>query len=499
MSIRGIFAALILPVAASAEQPLSVIDWLGQNPPDVAGHVLLEPPVSKTALQPDIQVSPLEAAPVAVGLVPSDVTGLPPDLWSGSDADTLVRLIRTVPVRDSPAMQTLLYTLLLSESVPPEGAGTAEKLLLARIDRLLALGATDPAQALAEQGNPAQSIPLFRRWFDAALLTGDEDRGCAVLSQAPHLAPDYAARIFCNVRLGDWETAALLLESAHALELLPPDRLALLDRFLSPDVFEDARPLPVPDSPNPLDFRLFESIGERLPTASLPTAFATADLRDVAGWKAQLEAAERLTRVGALSPNHLLGLYTERRPSASGGIWDRVRAVQQFETALNSKSAEAIAKTLPPVWSAMQQAQLQVPFAALFGDSLTAADQTLPAIRDLAWRIGLLSPDFRQAASSAPSDTADHRFLAALAGGDPAGFSGAANTTMRAIADAFAAPPGARPKPLGEALLMAMHDYHDGAAGNPEDLTRALSGFRSAGLDDTARRAALELTLLGTP
>ena len=49
----------------------------------------------------------------------------------------------------------------------------------------------------------------------------------------------------------------------------------------------------MPGAPDPLTFRLFETIGERLPTAALPRAFAHADLRDVAGWKAQIEAAER--------------------------------------------------------------------------------------------------------------------------------------------------------------------------------------------------------------
>ena len=45
---------------------------------------------------------------------------------------------------------------------------------------------------------------------------------------------------------------------------------------------------------SPLLFRLHEAIGEPLPTGALPRAYAVADLRDLAGWKPQLEAAERL-------------------------------------------------------------------------------------------------------------------------------------------------------------------------------------------------------------
>ena len=43
---------------------------------------------------------------------------------------------------------------------------------------------------------------------------------------------------------------------------------------------------------------------------------------------------------------------------------------------------------------------------------------------------------------------------------------------------------------------MAIRDFDSGRRGNPEALTRALRLFRSVGLEDTARRAALELLIL---
>ena len=55
----------------------------------------------------------------------------------------------------------------------------------------------------------------------------------------------------------------------------------------------------------PLLFRLHEAIGEPLPTGNLPRSYAVADLRDLAGWKPQLEAAERLAVTGALPANRL--------------------------------------------------------------------------------------------------------------------------------------------------------------------------------------------------
>lgn len=483
---------------ASAQEPLSVIEWLGDHPPATGSGILLEPPVSRTGLQPEVDVIPLPSATQAIGLVPADVTGLPTELWEGSDTDTLARLIRDAPVQDSPAMQKLLFTLLLTEATPPRADGSGSRFLLSRIDRLMDLGAIDPAQALAETASPAASADLFRRWFDATLLTGSEDTACALLSDRAYLAPDYRARIFCSARQGDWQTAALTLESAHALDLLPADQLDLMDRFLSPDVFEGAPPLPAPANPDPLTFRLHETIGESLPTASLPRAFATADLRDLAGWKAQLEAAERLTRIGALVPNRLLGLYTDRDPSASGGIWDRVAAVQRFDTALGTGSADAVAKTLPTVWATMRDAHLEVPFASLFAERLRAVHLTDPAARLLASRIQLLSPDYATVALPPATDDAMQVFLSALAQGDPTAVP-APNATAEAIADGFAAgsAPQVPPQRMGETLLRAIVDFDNGANGNSDDLGQALATLRAAGLEDTARRAALQLMLLG--
>lgn len=483
---------------------MSVIDWLSlDRPVGLAGRVLLEPPVTGAAMNSEISVTPLESQASPVGLVPGSATGLPADMWDSSDADSLARLIAVAPVLNNPAMQTLLYTLLLSETRPPAGKQAAETMLLARIDRLLDLGATDPAQALVQHAGAQATRARFSRWFDATLLTGDEDRSCAALRAAPHLAPDYSARIFCGARGGDWPTAALLLEVAHALEMLPAETLALLDRFLSPEMFEGAPPLPVPAKPTPLDFRMFEAIGERFPTASLPRAFATADLRDVAGWKSQLEAAERLARTGALSSNRLLGIYSERLPAASGGIWDRVAALQRFETALGTGSAVAVAKTLPTVWAAMQDARLEVPFAVLFSERLAAQDMNDPATVELAFWVRLLSSSYELAAQNPPKGAKNASYLAALAQGEP-GRVPAPDAVAQAITDGFAdgaslpteLQQGLKDGQLGWVILKAIGLFDSGANGNPADLTNALATFRAVGLEDTARRAALQLMLL---
>ncbi|MFC3615973.1 hypothetical protein ACFORG_19645 [Lutimaribacter marinistellae] len=505
MRIEGFLIAVLFPAIAWSQEPLSSIDWLKDTSriplPDT---MVMEPPVSSTGDGPAVDVIPLAPATPPIGLVSSTVTGLPVDLWQGSDPARLADLISRVPVGDSPAMQKLLYALLLTESSPPAGPDAAETLLLARLDRLVALGASDPAQALVELAGPDQSRARFARWFETTLLSGDEDRACSALLAAPYLSDDYAAHIFCQVRVGDWEAAALTLEAVHTLELMHEERLALLDRFLSPDIFEGSPPLPRPNYPDALEFRLFETIGERLNTGSLPKAFANADLRDIAGWKAQIEAAERLTRMGVLPPNQLIGLYTERDPAASGGVWDRVEAIQRFDTAISVGNSTAIERSLGQVWRKMREVGLEVPFAELFAEGLGNQSLENGSAAELAWRVRLLSRLYEQASSDAPNESAESMFLSALAQGDP-GRVIAPSELAASIADGFSEEAVVPQKiadlrrngQLGEAILEAMLLFDRGARGNPSDLSAALASLRAMGLEDTARRAALELMLLG--
>lgn len=503
-ALSAVVCALALTVSlpARAEAPLSAIDWLSQS---LATPVAAPPPV-ETAVSPggvpdDVSVSVLGGpSPDAVGLLSPQVTGLPRALWGpGSTATIAARITATRP--DAlPALQELLITLLLAEADPPPDAGGRGVLLLARIDKLLDLGALEQATALL-QASGATTPDLFRRSFDAALLTGTEDRACQVMRASPDLAPTFPARIFCLARAGDWNAAALTLRTAQALGLISADEDALLSRFLDTALFEGEANLAPPAKLTPLVWRLFEAIGEPLPTGSLPLAFAHADLSEQTGWKARITAAERLTHAGAIAPNQLLGLYTERMPAASGGVWDRVAAFQRFDAALTRGDPATVAETLPLVWARMTEVELEVPFAALYADPLLQLQLSGDA-GALAFRMALLSDRYERAAlDRTPSDSVE-AFLIGLARGSVQGLA-APDSMARAIAPAFLAPV---PSPeatallaehrLGEALLSAIDAIGRGVQGDLRGVTEGLSLLREVGLEDMARRTALELLLL---
>lgn len=476
--------------------PLGTPEWLSDTITRPHSNI------ASDASTPAITVLPLDAIQLdAVGLLPGSITGLPADLWGASETVTLAALMRAQPVQGLPAMQSFTQTLALSElAAPADAAPEGSDLFLARLDMLLTRGALDPAGALMERAGPTEPA-VFRRWFDVSLLTDSATRACAAMNANPDIAPTLPAQIFCLARGGDWPAAALLLGTGEALGQITESEGDLIARFLDPELFEGEPPLPPDTTLTALEFQMRMAIAERPDATGLPLAFVSADLSVLAGWRAQLDAAERLTRSGAIAPQQWLAIYTSQTPTVSGAVWDRVAAVQAFDAALLAGDPVETSRRLVPAWDAMGEAGLQVAFADIYADRLLR----MPLVGDagiLARRVGLLSPIYEEVAQTVIAQDAAERFAFAIARGlPPEPFPGAA-TTDRAIATAFADPlPAHRygtyveQNRLGEALLRAAQVLAQPRI-DADDMTDALVLFRSVGLEDVARRAALQLHLL---
>lgn len=499
-----LFGASFGPGLAFAEAPMSAIDWLSSSVSTPAQKLPPpEPGVTGvgSAIPQNVIVSVIDGpSPDAAGVLGPKTTGLPNNLWGLGETTKIAALISQKRDDSLPSLQQALLTVMLAQSAAPADAGGRGILLQARIDKLLEMGALPEADALiAASGKMTPEV--FRRYFDIAMLTGKEDDACATLRETPDLAPTYPVRIFCLARSGDWAGSALTLRMAQALGYIDPSDDALLARFLDPDLFEGEPPLEPPSPVTPLAWRMLDAIGEGLPTAQLPLAFAHAELRETSGWKARIEAAERLGRASVLDPNVLLGIYTERLPAASGGVWDRVEAFQHFDTALMAVDPGAVASALPDAWNMMASVGLEVPFADLFAEKLMRLPLTENASA-LAFRIALLSPLYESAANArTPADTRE-AFLIGLARGNLQGVT-PPDSLARTIAPAFV-----RPTPpadlmalladnrLGEAVLEAIDRIQRGLQGDLRGVTEGLALFRHVGLEDLARRTSLELMLL---
>ena len=500
-STSALLLSLLWCGVATAQTPLSAIDWLTEMEP---ATVAPAPPAAGTAARPDVTVTPLDAPRAdAVGLLPTATTGLPGTLWSESRSATLTRYLDRLPARPLPAVQALYYTLLLAEADAPPGSADGAAFLRARLAALRRFGAVEPALALIERAGGATPA-LFDTWLDLALLDGREDPACDALAAAPHLSTDLRARIYCLARSGDWQTAALILHGAEAGGAIAEPDVTLLALYLEPDLIEEiASPAP-PDAMTPLRFRLFEAIGAPLGTRALPRAFAMADLRGTAGWKAEIVAAERLAQTGALAATRLFGLYTAREPAASGGVWARVAAVQALDRALQSGTDEDLAKALPAAWEAARAVGLETVLAELFVERLLAAAPLPEPLATRAVEMGLLSPLYERAHELRAPFSARDRLLAGIAKGAPRA-EDAVTRMHSAIAAGFAATAAAPEHQrliaqgrLGEAILAAAALLDKGTErAAPSAVRAAIATLRAAGLEDTARRAALQILILG--
>ncbi len=494
----------------AVDAPLSAIDWLSESveqPKIAAAEPVLgtqatrtpdanEDPVADSASTPDVSVQSLDgAAPRILGVLSAASTGLQPDLWENSDVDTLAALLMAEEIDTLPALQDLLMTVTLAQSAPPrEGAATGT-FIQTRIDKLLAFGALEQAQALLEAATP-DTGPLFQRWFDVSLLTGTEDTACRSLQDKPDVAPTPSARVFCLARSGDWSAAALTLNTGMALGDIDDSTGALLARFLDPELYEGEPKLARPAQVTPLNFRMFEAIGTPLSTTNLPRAFSHADLRENVGWKAQLEAAERLARSGAIPDNRLIGLYTARVPAASGGVWERARAVAALNGALDDDAPAEIDAAMLRLWREAQSVGVTVPLAKFYAPHLISARGN-PAQR-FKW---LLLSDAYEDAALIDSLSETDPFLAAVARGVPE-TAPADQVGYVLVQDAFAAAPDpalvamASDGRTGEAILRAIATLQQGIDGDQVAFKIGIATLRALGLEDVARRTSLQYLLL---
>ena len=143
----------VLPGLATGEEPLSAIDWLKEPAPVNVAQPLIAPldePLEDAALPlgdpsdgetgaitPGVAVTPLgQTQADAVGLLPSATTGLPITLWQASSTDAILTRLNRLPDAPLPALQALIYTLLLAEAAQPADTEATTRFLKARIETL---------------------------------------------------------------------------------------------------------------------------------------------------------------------------------------------------------------------------------------------------------------------------------------------------------------------------------------------------------------------------
>lgn len=515
--LAGLAAGLALIASAAAAQgPLSANDWLkGKSdppnsssawrpgdpvPPDAARLRPTRPPargqrneIAATASTVPVGVSRLGAANSdGAGVISARQAGLPENFWVGTDLDTAIRLLGARP--SLPASDQIARRVIEAQLSPPTipSDDRIGAFFIARVDQLIADGALPSARVLLMGAGP-DNAATFRRLFDMSLLLGGEGSVCNRMTTAPGITPDPAARIFCLAQSGDWPGAATIFLGGQKLDMIDPHQVELLSRYLDDFAADGADPVLPHDPMSPLSFRLHEAIGQPLPTNELPLRYAWADLDERSGWKAQLEAGERLARANVLPGGSLRQLYSAQSPAASGGVWERAAAVQALDAALMTEDPARIGPALMLAFQRMEAAGLRDAFAAMFADRIPPETLTGDAARLALW-LRLWSGQTE--VTRAPPDEMDQALLALASGGQPAPLSPA----LGALAPIFAAelPPAPDPDDkiaLAPALYGALADADAGIQGDVTRAARGVQTLRQLGLIADARRIATQVAL----
>lgn len=497
--MRGLALVTVLLTALSGTSlanPKSAIPWLTES--------LEAPPASEsdaatTPSQPDasgIVETPL-SAPVrdGLGILPPDLTGFPRDLWAGTSLPSATFLLDRTPLAGEPSLRALFLQVLMAETDPPFGASDASGFLLTRIDRLMAFGALEQAEALIERAQP-DTEPLFRRWFDIALLTGRADLACAALEDSPMMAPTSKVRIFCLTRTGDWDAAQIALNAAADIGTISEDEAALFSMFIDPALSEELAPPPPGRPMRSLEFVIRGATGLPIPRRELPPAFLHTDLENYIPIRYRISSAERLAADGVIAPSVLFAAYREEEPAASGSIWDRAAAVQAFDASL---LAADLGPHLEALDAEMHPNGLRAAAATEIAARLAtyAPAEVPPKWHDLVAAYLLLGGEAEAAGNWVTEESRhDIRLAAAIATGEPA----------LGLGRAFSGPPEERTDPAirgliekgrpGEALMETIARLATDERVEEDDAIRALAGLRALGLEDAARRIAVERLLL---
>jgi hypothetical protein len=482
------FILLAFPLAS--QSPLSAIDWLSKENSKFQKSILDVKNFDKKNAN-DIQVTTLSSNDYkSIGLLPIYVTGIPTTIWRNSNFDDLKYSFKTMPTFSYAPIQELVYSLLLAEARPPLDEPARYAFLEVRLNKLLKYGAVDPAIALTERASPLpeRMIPLL---FDISLLSSNNFPVCDPIFQNTKNKNLQAELIYCYARKGDWLTAHLILKTEEVLGDLSSQEVSLLDRYLEVDFNVNLNALlPPPELITPLEYRLYEAIGEPIPAEYLPIQYSQSDLSGENGWRAQVIAAERLSSTGAITGNQILGIYTNNSPGISGGIWERAKAVSDLDKALETE--ENVEKYFQEAWKIFKKTDQLTVFAKLFG--LKVFEKNLSQTsKKIAADLLLLTNNFKLTESYWSSN--DIRF--GLITGD---FSKviASNDTERTIFEVFTEPsiPFLVEKKLnqgklGEVILNSLLQFETGIEGSLKDLSESLSTLNLIGLGTTARRAAL--------
>lgn len=130
-------------------------------------------------------------------------------IWSDSDAENALYLLRNVPAMGSaPILSQLVFEIMSIAAVPPKGAGpVAEELVSARLNWLAAAGQSDALSEIVRMLPEAERWAEWKRWqVEYDLIRQADEAACRDAERNAQTSLDefwHQSRIICALLAGD--------------------------------------------------------------------------------------------------------------------------------------------------------------------------------------------------------------------------------------------------------------------------------------------------------
>ncbi|MDP6217114.1 MAG: hypothetical protein QF526_00275 [Alphaproteobacteria bacterium] len=159
-------------------------------------------------------------------------------IWSDSDAETALYLLRNVPAMGSaPILSQLTFEIMASAAVPPKGAGSvAEELVSTRLNWLAAAGQSDALAEIVRMLPEEDRWAEWKRWqVEYDLIRQADDTACRDAEKKAQLTLDdfwHQSRIICALLAGDKNNARFAADILKASGGEDVNFFQLVDKLL---------------------------------------------------------------------------------------------------------------------------------------------------------------------------------------------------------------------------------------------------------------------------
>ena len=321
-----------------------------------------------------IDSTSLEAPSIeAAGLEGAGALGLTQDMWGTTSGAEAIALVDASKPTRLYTVNRLIRRTLVAGAKPPENS---DGLLASRANALIRFGAAEEASSLAGVAGSEAEGSLGRTQAEAALIVGRNEVLCGKDLLDPATTPKDtgdgfwpALRAYCLAQSGD-PLAGVAINAMLELGSIDPIDAPLLEALVD-ETLIDYVAVPHASALTPLRIAMLRSMGRAnyqiVDSAPLPMIAGLFALEST-GAKGAVVAAERLEAVGAVETQVLRELYISLADEVDAGpVGNRAKAIKAISKEPTSKGigdALIAAAQRDGVGGFAQMARVLAPFAA---------------------------------------------------------------------------------------------------------------------------------------